>query len=68
MNISTYLIIIVAAVAFSTGSVNQVITHLAANPVPTWFALSLIIPMLLLGLLAIEKGNMDDEESRTESK
>jgi len=63
MSMSTYLVVIVAAVVLSTGSVDKVITHLAQNPIPTWFALALIIPVLLLGFLAIAKGNMDDEES-----
>ena len=62
MNLFKYIVVIAIGTALATGSFDRVMAHLAENPVPTWFAMTIIIPVLLFGLLAIAVGDMDAEE------
>lgn len=62
MSLSTYIVVIGAAALLSTGAFGRLMTHLAEDPIPTWFALTIIIPVLMVGLLAIAKGDMDAKE------
>jgi len=64
MNISTYIIIIGVSVALSTGSFFKAMEYLVANPIPTWLALSIIVPVFLFGLLAVARSEIDFEEDR----
>lgn len=64
MNIFTYIVIIGASVALSSGADYRALDYLAANPIPTWLALSVIIPLMLFGFLAVAKSEMDSEEDR----